>query len=86
MRSFIWKIFPAEVPKTDLDYDRLARLNLTGGSIHNIAINASFMAAEKGAPVSMPMILSAAKAEFRKMERPVREADFRWQEPEVVVP
>ena len=80
------KIFPAEVPKTDLDYDRLARLNLTGGSIHNIAINASFMAAEKGAPVSMPMILSAAKAEFRKMERPVREADFRWQEPEVVVP
>ena len=79
------KIFPAEVPKTDLNYDRLAQLNLTGGSIHNIAINAAFIAAEKGTPVSMSMILSAAKAEFRKMERPVHEAEFRWQEPEAVV-
>lgn len=75
------KIFPKDVPKADLDYDRLARLNLTGGSIHNIAINAAFMAAQMDTQVSMPLILSAAKTEFRKMERPIKEADFQWQEP-----
>jgi hypothetical protein len=75
------KIFPPEVPKANLDYHRLARLNLNGGSIHNIAINAAFMAAQEGVPVSMPLLLSAAKAEFRKMERPIKEKDFLWQEP-----
>jgi len=74
------KVFPAGVPKDELDYDRLAGLNLTGGSINNIAINASFRAAEEGGRVTMPMILSAAKAEFQKMERPIREADFIWNE------
>lgn len=84
-RMIIEKIFPAEVPKEDLDYDRLGRLNLTGGSINNIAINAAFMAAQKGTSVTMPLLLSAAKAEFRKMERPIKEADFQWQEPERMV-
>ncbi len=78
-------IFPSAVPKADLDYDRLARLNLTGGSINNIAINAAFLAAQMGTPVTMPLILSTAKAEFRKMERPIKEADFQWQEPEGMV-
>ena len=76
-RTIMQKIFPAEVPKADLDYDRLARFNLTGGSINNIAINAAFLAARDGSPVTMPLLLSAAKAEFRKMERPIKEADFQ---------
>jgi hypothetical protein len=80
-KIIIQKVFPPEVPKANLDYHRLARLNLSGGSIHNIAINAAFMAAQEGLPVSMPLLLSAAKAEFRKMERPIKEKDFLWQEP-----
>ena len=56
--------------------DRLARFNLTGGSIHNIALNAAFLAAQAGTPVTMPLILKAARTEFRKLERPVSEADF----------
>ena len=84
-KMIMQKVFPPEVPKTNLDYHRLARLNLSGGSIHNIAINAAFMAAQEGIPVSMPLLLSAAKAEFRKMERPIREKDFLWQEPGGVV-
>lgn len=79
-RVIAQKIFPASVPKDKLDYDRLATLNLTGGSFHNIAINAAFKAAEEGSPVTMPLILSAAKAEFQKMERPVKESDFTWNE------
>ncbi len=81
-RKRMWqKVFPTETPKDELDYDRLARLNLTGGSIHNVALNAAFMAAQVDGPVTMPLVLSAARAEFRKLERPINEAEFLWQVP-----
>ncbi len=81
-RKAIWqRVFPKDMPKSVLDYDRLARLNVTGGHIHNIAINAAFLAARAGSPVTMALVLEAARAEFRKIERPINEADFRWQEP-----
>ena len=34
-----------------------------------------------GAPVTMPLILEAARSEFRKLERPINEADFRLMKP-----
>jgi len=49
-----------------------------GGSIHNIALNAAFLAAQAGAAVTMPLVLAAARTEFRKLERPINEADFRY--------
>ena len=79
-RVIAQKIFPASVPKGNIDYDRLASLNLTGGSFHNVSINAAFKAAEEGTSVTMPLILSAARAEFQKMERPIKESDFVWNE------
>src|SRR5229473_1261292 len=79
-RAQIWqKVFPARMPKSDLDYDRLARLNVAGGNIYNIALNAAFMAARASSSVTMPLVLEAARAEFRKLERPINEMDFRWQ-------
>lgn len=72
------KAFPAGVPLDTLDYDFLSRLSLTGGSISNIAINAAFLAASQGKSVSMTMVLEAARTEFRKMERHVKESDFNW--------
>jgi hypothetical protein len=76
-RKAIWqRVFPAEVPRDGLDYGRLARLNLTGGSIHNIALNAAFLAANAGASVTMPLLFEAARGEFRKLDRPVSDADF----------
>jgi SpoVK/Ycf46/Vps4 family AAA+-type ATPase len=79
-RKAIWqKVFPPRTPTLGLDFDRLARLNLTGGHIHNIALNAAFLAAQAGAPVSMLMVLEAARAELRKLDRPINESDFRWQ-------
>jgi SpoVK/Ycf46/Vps4 family AAA+-type ATPase len=85
-RKAIWqRVFPADMPKAAIDYDRLARLNVTGGHIHNIAINAAFMAARAGSPVTMTLVFEAARAEFRKIERPINEADFRWQEPKEAV-
>ncbi|HEY1630534.1 MAG TPA: ATP-binding protein [Rhizomicrobium sp.] len=78
-RKTIWqKAFPQAVPKDDLDFDKLAKLNLTGGQIALIALNAAFMAAEAKGPVTMPILLDAARAEFKKLERPIHEPDFRW--------
>jgi ATPase family associated with various cellular activities (AAA)/Winged helix domain, variant len=85
-RKAIWqRVFPVDAPKGSLDYDRLAKLNITGGSIHSVALNAAFLAARAGSPLTMPLILEAARAEFRKNERPINETDFRWAEPVVQV-
>jgi hypothetical protein len=89
-RRMIWeRAFPQEDPKRrlpgtpveNLDYEHVARLNLAGGSIHNVALNAAFLAARAGTPVSMPLIFDAARAELRKQEKPVNEADFRSLKP-----
>jgi SpoVK/Ycf46/Vps4 family AAA+-type ATPase len=82
-RKEIWqKVFPAETPLDDpLDYDYLARLNLSGGGIHNVALNAAFKAAQTSGPVTMAILLDAAQAEFKKLERPVKASDFEWHKP-----
>jgi len=77
-RKLIWqKALPAQTPKEELDYGRLARLTITGGNIHSIALNAAFLAAQTGKPVTVPLLLSAARTELRKLERPFSEAEFR---------
>jgi hypothetical protein len=66
-----------------LDYERLARLNVAGGHIHNVALNACFLAANSSRPkVTMSLVLEAARAEFLKLDRPINESDFRWTEGE----
>jgi hypothetical protein len=80
-RAEIWrKVFPPGLDTSALDFARLARLNLTGGSIHNIALNAAFAAAEAGSNLTMPILLETARAEYLKLEKPANEADFRWLE------
>jgi hypothetical protein len=77
-RLAMWqKVFPPDTPRGDLDFARLARLNLTGGSIHNVALNAAFLAAQAGTPVTTRLILDAARTEFRKLDKPINEAEFR---------
>jgi hypothetical protein len=77
-RKRIWqRAFPPQTPTAGLDYDRLAHFNLTGGSIHSIALNAAFLAAQAGLPVSMQLVFEAIRTEFTKLERPVNLADFR---------
>jgi SpoVK/Ycf46/Vps4 family AAA+-type ATPase len=86
-RTRMWRqIFPVAepekarlgVPVEGLDYERLARLNLTGGNIHNVALHAAFLAAEAQANVTMPLVLAAARSEFQKLQRPINAADFHW--------
>ena len=85
-RKAIWeRVFPRETETAGLDFDRLAQLNLNGGNINNVAMNAAFLAASAGSPVTMPLIFDAARAEFRKLERPIYEADFQWDDATEVV-
>jgi SpoVK/Ycf46/Vps4 family AAA+-type ATPase len=80
-RKAMWqKAFPAQARTADLDFDRLAKINVTGGHIAVIALNAAFQAAHAGTAVTMPMVLNAARIEFRKLGRPINESELRWQE------
>lgn len=80
-RKAIWqRIFPPQTRTLGLDYSRLANLNLNGGSINNVAINAAFLAAQAGSPVTMSLVLQAARNEFLKLKRPFNSDDFSWQE------
>ena len=65
-----------------LDFAFLARLNLTGGSIHNIALSAAFLAAARGVSLGMELVLEAARAEARKQGLPINAADYAWKRPE----
>jgi len=83
-RKAIWqRIFPPQTRTLGLDYSRLANLNLNGGSINNVAINAAFLAAQAGFPVTMSLVLQAARNEFLKLKRPFNSDDFSWQEERV---
>ena len=77
-REKIWrKVFPPDTPTDELDYERLAQFNLSGGSINNIALNAAFLAAKLEPPlITMKVIFDAVRAEFRKLERPINEREF----------
>ena len=78
LREAIWRsAFPARTPLGAVDNGKLARLNATGGSIRNIAINAAFRAAELEEPVSMAHLLHAAHFEASKRERPLSDAETR---------
>ncbi|MBY5530195.1 ATP-binding protein [Rhizobium leguminosarum bv. viciae] len=82
-RAGIWqRVFPEETPTEKLDFERLARLALSGGNIHSVAMNTAFRAASENRKVSMELILACARDEVIKLDMPVNEADFRL-EPEM---
>jgi hypothetical protein len=73
-RARIWqRIFPTETPIEALDIGWLVRLNIAGGNIRNIAMNAAFLAAEAAEPVRMRHLLSAARSEYLKLDKPLTE-------------
>ena len=77
-RESLWRgVFPPAAPLAGLDYAKLARLNATGGSIRNIALNAAFDAAAAGEAVGMRHLLQASHAEAVKRERPLSDGETR---------
>ncbi|OHD00289.1 MAG: hypothetical protein A2885_23195 [Sphingopyxis sp. RIFCSPHIGHO2_01_FULL_65_24] len=77
-RAEIWqRIFPQSTPRAALDFDRLSQLNLSGGSIRNVAMGAAFAAADRGHDVGMAHILSAARLEYEKSGRSLTSAELK---------
>jgi len=76
-RAEIWqRIFPPATPTEGLEVGKLARLNVTGGNIRNIALNAAFLAADEGEPVRMKHLAQAARSEYAKLEKPLTESEI----------
>jgi ATPase family associated with various cellular activities (AAA)/Winged helix domain, variant len=80
-RERIWRrVFPSAAPTAALDYERLSQLNVTGGSIRNIALLAAFLAADAGTPIGMGNVLEAARTEYAKLDKPLSPAETRgWE-------
>ncbi|NEO84558.1 MAG: ATP-binding protein [Spirulina sp. SIO3F2] len=79
VRSEIWqRIFPAQTPIEGLDFELLGDLDVAGGSIRSIALNAAFIAADADEPVRMKYILQAAKLEYQKMGRSLTKAETKY--------
>ena len=80
-RKLIWqKVFPSRNPHGRAGLRPACAPQRHRRTIHNIALNAAFLAAQNGTPVTMPLVLTAARAEFRKLDKPINEGDFRLLE------
>jgi len=76
-RLEIWRrIFPADTPTEGLNLNKLTKLNISGGNIRNIAMNAAFLAAQLPTAVKMNHLLQATRDEFAKLEKPLPEAEI----------
>jgi Winged helix domain, variant/ATPase family associated with various cellular activities (AAA) len=77
LRLRIWqRVFPAQAAVDGLDYSLLARLEIPGGNIRNIALNAAFLAAAEGGPIRMEHVLQAARREYAKIDKLMLESEF----------
>ena len=75
-RAEMWRrVYPPRTPVGELDFTRLARLNVAGGHIRNIAVHAAFFAAEAAEPIGMSHLLRAARCEYTKLERQLTDAE-----------
>ena len=76
-RRRIWeKVFPQDAELGKLDFAGLARLELSGGHIKTIAVNAAFLAAGEHVPIAMPHVMHAARREYAKLDRSTSKTEF----------
>jgi ATPase family associated with various cellular activities (AAA) len=78
-RLRLWRgIWPKKTPLgKDVDLALLAaRFKLSGGHIKNVALAASFLAAETGGPVCQSHLLHAIRREFQKMGKTLTDAEL----------
>ncbi|MEM9488959.1 MAG: ATP-binding protein, partial [Myxococcota bacterium] len=77
-RVEIWRrVIPADAPTSGIDFAKLARLNLAGGTIRNVAMAGAFLAAEEQTAIEMRHFEVAVRTELAKLERPVSERDLK---------
>jgi SpoVK/Ycf46/Vps4 family AAA+-type ATPase len=78
-RKRMWaRAMPAEIRRVPLDLERLAHFSLSGRDIRTLALEVATRAAQSDGMVTMPLIFEAVRNAFRKLNRPINEADFHW--------
>ncbi len=79
LRCQIWqRSFPKDTLTHELDFDKLAQLNMAGGNISNIALNACMKTAQAGRQaVTMQDVLSATQSECIKMGKTLTNAEIK---------
>ncbi|PSQ19179.1 AAA family ATPase [Halobacteriales archaeon QS_8_69_26] len=77
-RATIWRmIFPEETPVGNLDVHFLSSFEINGGNIKNVALTASFLAAEDDSDrVEMDHVVRALRRELQKTGRLVNPEEF----------
>jgi ATP-dependent 26S proteasome regulatory subunit len=76
-RRRIWeRVFPSGAPTERLELAFLSRLDLSGGNIKSIALNAAFLAAADQGPIGMANVMRAAAREYSKLSKPISAAEF----------
>lgn len=76
-RAQIWqRVFPPGAPLANLDYTALSHLEIPGGNIKNIAVNAAFLAANEGEPIGMEHTIRAARREYAKIDKLASEVEL----------
>jgi hypothetical protein len=77
LRLRIWqKVLPPAAPTEGIDFGALARLDLAGGNIQSVALNAAFLAAADGRVITMDHLAHAASREYAKLDKAPTEAEF----------
>jgi hypothetical protein len=76
-RRRIWEsVFPPKAALDTLEFAFLSRLELTGGNIRSIAVNAAFLAAAERESIGMRHLVRAAAREYGKLSKPLTAAEF----------
>jgi ATP-dependent 26S proteasome regulatory subunit len=85
-RRRIWlRVFPPEAAVDSIDWNALSRLEIAGGNIRNIAVNAAFLAAGQHTSIRMEHVLHAARREYTKIDKLPTEAEFGGHTRQVTV-
>ena len=72
LRVELWRrAFAPDTPTEELDLEALATLDMSGGTIRNVAVNAAFLAAAASSPVTMQHVVQAARVEASKLGQPL---------------
>ncbi|MCY7399442.1 MAG: ATP-binding protein [Nocardioides sp.] len=76
-RRRIWeRAFPAAAALDEVDPGLLSRMEITGGNIRSIAVNAAFLAADDRSSIGMEHLMRAAAREYAKLSKPVSAVEF----------
>ena len=69
-------MLPNQARTEGLDFGKLSRLAVSGGSIRNIALYSACIAADRNEPVRMQHLARAARVELAKVDRHLTDAEI----------